>query len=78
MKRFFALLLGLLPACGATDSSKTCTLMACNNGFDVDFSFREKGAYVLEVTVDGVETTCRRASRSRKAALRDATGATWS
>ena len=54
------LLLLLLGGCAAvTDSPKLCTLASCEQNAKIDFSFREQGSYVFDVTVDGVKTTCR-------------------
>jgi len=51
----------LIPAC--SDSSdpfegKSCTELACLNGLQIDFQYREAGTYAVEVTVDGDKTTC--------------------
>lgn len=52
----FALSIG----CAATPfEDRGCTAVGCNNGVHVQFSFREKGSYVFEITVDGIKTTCR-------------------
>ncbi len=59
MKTFLAASLAslvvLVPGC----ASKECTLIGCDQSVKIDFSFREQGAYVFEVTVDGVKTTCK-------------------
>jgi len=57
----FGLGLLALSACVVVppDDQKACTMLGCNDGLRVDFSFKEKGSYVVEVTVDGVKTTCR-------------------
>lgn len=52
------LLVGLTSACGSLPEPKECTLIGCNDGVEVDFSFRDEGAYVFEVTVDGATTRC--------------------
>lgn len=50
--------------CGGTSSpasggeGRACTTMACQNGVDVEFSYRDAGTYVFEVTVDGTKVTC--------------------
>ncbi|HVH41761.1 MAG TPA: hypothetical protein VM925_05440 [Labilithrix sp.] len=54
------LFVSLLPlaAMGCT-ASKTCTLLACgNSGIRVDFTHVEPGTYVVDVVVDGTQTTC--------------------
>lgn len=39
---------------------KVCTLMGCGaEGVTVEFTLRERGAYVIDVVVDGERTTCR-------------------
>ena len=45
--------------CGSLPSSKECTLIGCEQSAKIDFSFRDPGDYVFEVTVDGAKTTCR-------------------
>lgn len=40
-------------------SQRACTELGCENGVNVDFSFRDRGSYVFIVTVDGARTTCR-------------------
>lgn len=58
-----ALLLLLCAACGGSKlpgiDTKSCTEIGCENGVKIDFSFRDRGTYVFEVTVDGTTTTCR-------------------
>ena len=54
----------LLLSCGGESvipgvGQKGCTEIACENGVNVDFVFRERGSYVFLVTVDGTTTTCR-------------------
>lgn len=39
-------------------TAKACTLMGCESGVRVDFTYREQGTYVIDVTVDGKKTTC--------------------
>jgi len=57
-------------ACGgATESSSSsssgsssghvCTDIGCQNGFQLDFSYRERGAYVFDLEVDGVAVVCK-------------------
>lgn len=56
---------GLLgSACGASpgdvaDANGTCKMVGCSQGVRIDFSFRDAGAYVVEVTFEGVTATCR-------------------
>jgi len=45
-------------ACSAVDDT-SCTELGCDNGVRVSFLFKERGAYVFEVVVDGQLTTCR-------------------
>jgi hypothetical protein len=55
-----ALLVGLA-ACGQSSlvpGAKTCTTIGCENNAKIDFTFRERGSYVFDVTVDGVKATC--------------------
>ena len=49
------------PAPGSSGSSQpgTCTLLACSNGVTIDFSYKDAGAYVFVVTIDGDITTCK-------------------
>lgn len=49
----------VVSACGSLPGSKTCTLVGCEQNAKIDFSFRERGEYVFDVTVDGVKSTCR-------------------
>jgi hypothetical protein len=39
--------------------TKMCTLLACLSGVRVTSTFKQAGAYVFDVTVDGEKTTCR-------------------
>jgi hypothetical protein len=62
-RSLFVAVLALLPtpACAVVADpfdDGACTMIACADGLDVEFSFQEKGAYVFELTVDGVKTTC--------------------
>ena len=36
-----------------------CTDIGCANGFALEFSYRDRGAYVFDLTVDGVFVTCK-------------------
>ncbi len=54
-----ALALLLVAGCSVEPFSKSCTQMDCNNGVQVDFTLRDRGSYVFELTLDGVKTTCR-------------------
>lgn len=36
-----------------------CTEMGCADGLQIDFSYKQAGSYVVEVTLDGVLTTCK-------------------
>ncbi|MBX3207790.1 MAG: hypothetical protein KF764_22275 [Labilithrix sp.] len=59
-----AALAALVAACGSSPGSsvpggRACTDIGCDNGVKVDFTFREAGQYVFEVTVDGEKTVCR-------------------
>ncbi len=50
------------PAGSSGDGSSgvhACTEIGCDNGVRIDFSYRELGAYVFEVTIDGTKTTCK-------------------
>lgn len=38
---------------------KGCTLIGCDDGLRVEFTFRDRGAYVFDVILDGTKTTCR-------------------
>lgn len=57
----------VVAACGSSDAKSVipgveqrgCTELGCENGVNVDFTFRERGSYVFVVTVDGTKTTCR-------------------
>lgn len=51
----------LVAACGSDGpfSGRSCTLVGCEQNAKVNFSFRDPGAYVFEVTVDGVKAICR-------------------
>ena len=59
--------IGVLGACGGDGkgsaipgtTQQTCTELACENGVNVDFVFTDRGSYVINVTIDGVKTTCR-------------------
>lgn len=58
----------VVAACGGESKSivrgvdqRGCTELGCENGVHVDFVFRERGSYVITVTVDGTKTTCRAA-----------------
>lgn len=53
------LLAALGAGCAVTSSDRSCTAIGCNDGVTVDFTFRDKGSYVVEVTLDGSKTTCR-------------------
>lgn len=50
--------------CGGSSSpasggeGRACTTMACQNGVDIAFSYRDAGTYVFEVTIDGAKVTC--------------------
>lgn len=44
---------------GASSGGRPCTEIGCDNGVRVDFTFREPGAYVFDVTVDGAHVTCK-------------------
>lgn len=59
-------MIALVAACGGESKSpvpgveqRGCTELGCENGVNVDFTFRERGSYVFVVTVDGSKTTCR-------------------
>ena len=50
-------------ACGASpgdtaQANRTCKLADCGQGVYLSFRFREAGAYVFEVTFEGVRATC--------------------
>ncbi|MFO0675240.1 MAG: hypothetical protein U0169_01820 [Polyangiaceae bacterium] len=47
-----------LSGCNGTESARACRAMACVDGVDVAFTYRDTGTYVFEVTVDGTKTTC--------------------
>ena len=54
----------LVSACGASPGelsadNRTCKAADCSQGVVIDFSFRDAGAYVFEVTFDGLKTTCK-------------------
>lgn len=57
----------IVAACGSSDAKsiipgveqRGCTEIGCENGVNIDFSFRERGSYVFVVTVDGTKATCR-------------------
>lgn len=51
----------LLSGCAITSPAEQrgCTLLGCNNGVQIDFSFRDRGAYVVDLMLDGQKTTCR-------------------
>lgn len=52
-------LLPLAPvASGCENASQACTLLDCEEGIRIAFSYGEPGTYVFEVTVDGETTTC--------------------
>ena len=40
-------------------SPQACTTMGCADGLKVDFSYNQKGNYLVVVTIDGVITTCK-------------------
>lgn len=44
---------------GASGSGRACTEIGCENGVRVDFSYRDAGSYVFDVTVDGAKVTCK-------------------
>ncbi|HVH45491.1 MAG TPA: hypothetical protein VM925_24225 [Labilithrix sp.] len=50
--------IGILAAACDDLEGKSCTEVACNQGIDVSFQYREAGTYAVEVTVDGEKTTC--------------------
>jgi hypothetical protein len=58
-------LVTLVAACGGESKApilfepRGCTELGCENGVNVDFTFRERGRYVFVATVDGATTTCR-------------------
>jgi hypothetical protein len=57
IRLLFAALLG---GCAVTPvATQNCTAIGCASGVNVDFTFRDKGTYVIEVMLDGVKTTCR-------------------
>lgn len=64
MARFsalFALPLVIFPACAVFDGNaddNDCTMIGCVRGLSVDFTFKEKGSYVVDVTIDGTKTRC--------------------
>lgn len=64
MARFFALFalpLVIFPACAVFDDAadrRSCTTIGCANGLTIDFTFKEKGSYVVDVTIDGTRTRC--------------------
>ncbi len=47
------------PLPGSSSSGGACSEIGCANGAQIDFSYRERGAYVVEVDVDGTRTTCK-------------------
>lgn len=47
-----------LSSCVAPEQ-KACTTIGCVDGVRVDFSYKEKGSYLVEVTLDDVKTTCK-------------------
>ena len=50
----------LLAGCAVqTPGSSSCTAVACVNGIDVAFTFRDRGSYVVDIMLDGQKTTCR-------------------
>jgi hypothetical protein len=54
------LLGGVLTAgCSVAPGDRGCTALGCNDGVEVSFTFRDRGSYVFEVTVDTIKTTCR-------------------
>lgn len=60
MSRLMVLALSLLSGCSLVAADqKACTTVGCVDGLRVDFSFNQKGSYVVEVTLDGVKTTCK-------------------
>lgn len=61
--RLLAIALAPLLACGGSKlpglDTKSCTEIGCENGVRIDFTFRDRGTYVFDVTVDGTTTRCR-------------------
>jgi len=58
--------LAVVVACGGESKSvipgveqRGCTEIGCENGVNVDFVFKERGSYVVVVTIDGKKTKCR-------------------
>jgi hypothetical protein len=58
--------IAVVVACGGESKSiipgveqRGCTEIGCENGVNIDFVFRDRGSYVIAVTVDGKKTTCR-------------------
>lgn len=43
----------------ASGGGRACTEIGCENGVRVDFSYRDAGTYVFDVTVDGTNVTCK-------------------
>ena len=43
---------------GNGGGARACTDIGCANGFVLEFSYRDRGAYVFELVVDGVSVTC--------------------
>lgn len=53
-----ALVLASGCAVGPAESGR-CTLIGCDDGLRVDFTFRDRGAYVFDLIIDGNKTICR-------------------
>lgn len=49
----------LLSGCSSLGGGTACTEAACAEGFQIDFSFTERGSWLFEVDIDGALTTCR-------------------
>ncbi|HVH46655.1 MAG TPA: hypothetical protein VM925_30145, partial [Labilithrix sp.] len=43
----------------SSSGGRPCTEIGCDNGVRIDFSYRDPGDYVFEVTVDGTKVTCK-------------------
>lgn len=41
-----------------SSGGRPCTEIGCNNGVHIEFSFREPGSYVFDLTLDGAKVTC--------------------
>jgi hypothetical protein len=52
-------LLAVLTGCSPAEDTTSCTELGCNTGLQVSFVFKDRGAYVFELDLDGQKTTCR-------------------